>query len=915
MSRLPALLALLTTCVSAFPVPVEASSPSDLSFCEEELARNPDREEPARCFYELATGTAPARAAAARRLQELVDEHPDRPWFPIYLGKAKGQSRDPEELKRAEALYSLGAELALRRGMAEAELSARWGLCRILRNAGRLDEEEAEVERAARAARASGLPVPRLRSEILRAMHWYARGEFEQSYVCLRRIQSDVEAQGSYELLRDHLFTLAKAAQETGRLQETLQIFRQAAAQTAGHGDLPWLAQARYGMAGVLLYEALEVPSEAARRQLLESAQGALAAARASGRTSMETQPLWLLGLVEGTQKAREDLERCFEVAATAAERSYCRSALARRLAVADPEGAKRAIDEAMTLAKESGSVQAQTSSWSQHMRVSWALKPGRALADARAALDAIEALRDQQEGGSGQPGLFSTWAEHYYWLSGQFLREGQLEPAFGVIERMRSRTLIDALGLSPTGIPPGLQARRAALLLDVARVQRLLLDASREEEHARARAELNRLELEVSALQSRIAKADPDFGAIRFASLGQVRATLAPDEALLSFQVAPWKDLTGDFGGGSWLLVSTRADTRVHRLPDRIWVRSAVTSFTGMFPARDGSEEQAASRLYRELLRPALAGLPAEVRRLVIVADDSLHRLPFAALRPEPDGEPLATRYEITLAPSATLWLHWRETRPAPAVTPALVLADPVTLLRLEPLPYSRAEGKSVVRHLGGGELLAGKKASETYIKRDGAEPFGLVHFAAHAVTDEVDPDRSGVYLSPGDPKEDGLLQAREIVDLDHLEGRIVVLSTCESASGEILRGEGVMGLARAFFQARAHTVVASLWPLLDDEGAALFDRFYLHLGQGRSMAAALQAAQRDRMKAGAPAIAWAGVVVLGDGDRVPVPGGRGPGWAVWLAVLLAVFALVSVMGLLLWRSNAGRRSRRSAS
>ena len=58
------------------------------------------------------------------------------------------------------------------------------------------------------------------------------------------------------------------------------------------------------------------------------------------------------------------------------------------------------------------------------------------------------------------------------------------------------------------------------------------------------------------------------------------------------------------------------------------------------------------------------------------------------------------------------------------------------------------------------------------------------------------------------------------------------MVLSACSTNTGTVLRGEGVMSLARAFFQAGAHTVVASLWPLRDDEAAIFFDRFYDHLG-----------------------------------------------------------------------------------
>ena len=75
-----------------------------------------------------------------------------------------------------------------------------------------------------------------------------------------------------------------------------------------------------------------------------------------------------------------------------------------------------------------------------------------------------------------------------------------------------------------------------------------------------------------------------------------------------------------------------------------------------------------------------------------------------------------------------------------------------------------------------------------------------------------------------PGPTSEDGLLQTREIEGLD-LEGRIVVLSACQTASGAILGGEGVLSLARAFFEAGAHAVIGSRWPIRDEDAASLFD------------------------------------------------------------------------------------------
>ena len=166
--------------------------------------------------------------------------------------------------------------------------------------------------------------------------------------------------------------------------------------------------------------------------------------------------------------------------------------------------------------------------------------------------------------------------------------------------------------------------------------------------------------------------------------------------------------------------------------------------------------------------------------------------------------------------------------------------------------------------------------------------------------MVDNQNPERSGVLLTPAPSSEDGLLQMREIVPLA-LDGRIVVLYSCRSASGTVLRGEGVMGIARAFFQAGAQTVIASLWPLRDDDGAALFDRFYHHLAAGQSVSAALRAAQLDRIRDGAPAYAWAGLVVLGEGGLVPIPEGQPAAVRLWRRVAWETWATAGALTVLL--------------
>ena len=69
--------------------------------------------------------------------------------------------------------------------------------------------------------------------------------------------------------------------------------------------------------------------------------------------------------------------------------------------------------------------------------------------------------------------------------------------------------------------------------------------------------------------------------------------------------------------------------------------------------------------------------------------------------------------------------------------------------------------------------------------------------------------------------PRTDGFSRGR-LRQLD-LRGRLVVLSACESAGGSVLSGEGPLSLARAFFAGGAGAVVATRWPLRDDDAALI--------------------------------------------------------------------------------------------
>jgi len=133
-----------------------------------------------------------------------------------------------------------------------------------------------------------------------------------------------------------------------------------------------------------------------------------------------------------------------------------------------------------------------------------------------------------------------------------------------------------------------------------------------------------------------------------------------------------------------------------------------------------------------------------------------------------------------------------------------------------------------------------------------------------------------------------------------------MVTLSACRSAGGRVVTGEGVMGLARSFFQARASVVVGSLWPLRDEVTARLMASFYRGLGEGLPAGTAMSRAKRELHDAGLPASAWAGVVVLGDGSRAPWPEGTSTGITPMLIGVLLAAVVVATSILLLYRRRA---------
>jgi CHAT domain-containing protein len=151
---------------------------------------------------------------------------------------------------------------------------------------------------------------------------------------------------------------------------------------------------------------------------------------------------------------------------------------------------------------------------------------------------------------------------------------------------------------------------------------------------------------------------------------------------------------------------------------------------------------------------------------------------------------------------------------------------------LHIGRLPFTREEAHAIASLV---PAQARKQALDFEASRASAKSlelsqYRIVHFATHGFLNSQHPELSGVVLSLVDEQgreQDGFLRAHEIYNLK-LPAELVVLSGCRTGLGKEIRGEGLVGLTRAFMYAGAARVMVSLWDVNDKATAEFMAQFY---------------------------------------------------------------------------------------
>lgn len=802
--------------------------------------------------------------------------------------------------------------LALRRSAGRDHESAGvfLGLGRLSQQQGDFDEATAHYQQAL--TRASAVEDNAQLASILNGLGGieHERGNYGRALEHYGQALALAESQHDRALMARALNNMGLAQRLQGRLDLAADLLARALALREQLGD-------RSGQATTLLNVGMVARLQGDLERALDCYRRSLALEEAAGNRAGVALTLNSIGVLHESQGraalALEHFERSLAISERLGNKARVVQTLANvakaHQALGDHEAALSAARRTAGLARELGHAESVLSALTTAGEELELL--GRRDQARQAFEEAVQVLEEMRSEAGATPEEQQRFLESrvspYGALARLRIADGDVPAGLAHAERAKARVLLDVLLLGRADVTKALSAEERAHEQEL---QRRFAAASSALQRERRRggaaserlaaleAERQQARLESEAYRTRLFAAHPELRTRR----GEVRAfdwndadLVLPDagtvaveflvgrEATFLFVLArPRRGEPGVAGPGAVRLT-------VHRLPiEARRLEGLVTAFRAGLAARDLSVGGQAESLFRELLGPARAELVGR-EALVIVPDGPLWELPFQALKPA-RGRYLIEDLAVAYAPSLTVLremqrLGQRATssepprllafgNPAPAGTrgkAATTLGE-----ALGPLPDAERQVERL-RQLYGPErstVYVGAEAREERLTQ-GNRGRHVLHLATHGVLDDRQPMYSYLLMAPGSGSSgDGLLEAREIMDLD-LGADLVVLAACETGRGRVGAGEGLIGLVWAVFVAGSPTSVVSLWRVDAASTTELMVEFHRQLLLARPSSSGARGTGQALRKAALRLLRtreyrhpfyWAGFVAVGD-------------------------------------------------
>lgn len=322
---------------------------------------------------------------------------------------------------------------------------------------------------------------------------------------------------------------------------------------------------------------------------------------------------------------------------------------------------------------------------------------------------------------------------------------------------------------------------------------------------------------------------------------------------------------------------------------------------------------------LYQQLIAPIFAeqSLP---EKLVLMADGDLDYLPFQTLLTRPAATDASTRqlaflcHETAVTENFSLELmasrHRQQASASIIHQDAFLVYAPEYDATLGPgldrdqsnasLPGAQREANYLQEHYGATIYRNPDATMEHFV--DHCPSAELIVFTGHAKDEREKPDASHLRFL-----DNQMLTQAQIYQLN-LSAKLVILSACQTGTGEFMRGEGLLSLARSFAYAGANSVLSTLWEVKDGQTQKFMTFLMPELAKGHPIDESFQAAQRAYLSS--PDIElddlhpyyWAAFQITGSND--PIKLDKVLPWWQSKFLLLGVLGLLGFLGFFWWRS-----------
>lgn len=272
------------------------------------------------------------------------------------------------------------------------------------------------------------------------------------------------------------------------------------------------------------------------------------------------------------------------------------------------------------------------------------------------------------------------------------------------------------------------------------------------------------------------------------------------------------------------------------------------------------------------------------DINSLVIIPDDILGLLPFEILLLAPPTESsqsyhledldyLFEQVDISYSYSSTLLANQAVENKSKSNFDFVGFAPSFKKLEGSNLSRTCEMGELInlknskeeitrIKAIWGGKIFVDKEASTSSFEKFAAQS-DIIHLATHACIDQNNHQFNKIFFT------DDYLSNKDLYNF-FSQSRLAVLSACNTGTGQLVKGEGVMSLSRGFIHAGCPSVVMSLWSVDDGSTSKIMENFYQNLRDGNTKDQALRQAKLTYLSSSKKSFQhpyyWAAFVQFGD-------------------------------------------------